>query len=617
MIIIIQILYLVSLLHRYRDIRNKVVQLMREAKSKYFVHLTATTLDSKKFWSSVKKIRKPKSSLPSQMSLGDKNFVTSSECVAELNLFFNSSYNNAVVEPSFSLPSDISLPSSFLCDEECVLSYISSLRSNASCGSDMITAKLLKLFSIFLAPSLCKVFNQSLEFGKLPVEWKHANVTPIPKNDNRSLISNYRPISLLSIPSKLLERHVYNLLLDHLNSKNFLSEFQFGFRSKRGTTNALLCATHDWHRYLEMGKDVCVVFFDFAKAFDSVPHQALLNKLAALDVHPSLLSWLSDYLDGRTQCTVADGVSSSVLPVPSGVPQGSVLGPLLFAIYVNDLPAVSSDSTSQLFADDHCLYRPLSHSYDLELIQDDINAVSGWSAENHLRLNRNKTKYMIISRKKKSLPYGCLLLDGLQLEQVRHYKYLGVIVNDNLTWSDHIDSVTARSRRLLGFLYRTFYSHCGKDAFVRLYRSLVLPILDYASIVWDPHLVKDIKQLESVQTFACRLATRSWSASSHVLLQLCHLVPLSVRRSVSKLTFLYKCVSNLTFVRNDILLHRVSGSRRLHNLQLICPFSKTNSFKYSYFCSVIVVWNSLPSVIVHSSTLSYFKTQIINYLTSV
>ena len=135
---------------------------------------------------------------------------------------------------------------------------------------------------------------------------------------------------------------------------------------------------------------------------------------------------------------------------------------------------------------------------------------------------------MIISRKKKNLPYGCLLLDGLQLEQAHHYKYLGVIVNDNLTWFNHIDSVTARSRRLLGFLYRTFYSHCGKDTFIRLFRSLVLPILDYASVVWDPHLVKDIKQLESVQTFACRLATCSWSASSHVLLQLCYLVPLSV-----------------------------------------------------------------------------------------
>ena len=195
----------------------------------------------------------------------------------------------------------------------------------------------------------------------------------------------------MSIPSKLLERHVYNLILDHISSNNLLSEFQFGFRSKPGTINALLCATHDWHRYLETSKDVCVVFFDFAKAFDSVPHQALLNKLAALDVHPSLLSWITDYLDSRTQCT---GVSSGVLSVPSGVPQGTVLGPLLFAIYVNDLPAVSSsDSTSQLFADDHCLYRPLSHPDDLKAVQDDINAVSGWSVENHLRLNRNKTKY--------------------------------------------------------------------------------------------------------------------------------------------------------------------------------------------------------------------------------
>ena len=165
---------------------------------------------------------------------------------------------------------NITVPPVFYTSVENIESLISSLRSNVSCGPDLITARMLKLFAHQIPPSLCHIFNQSLSEGKLPKEWKHANVTPIPKDGNKSLVSSYRPISLLSLPSKLLERHVYGLLLDYLNSYNILSDSQFGFRSKCGTANALLIATHDWHQCLEAGQDVCVLFFNYRKAFDSV-----------------------------------------------------------------------------------------------------------------------------------------------------------------------------------------------------------------------------------------------------------------------------------------------------------------------------------------------------------
>ena len=522
-------------LQRYHTARNKVVYMIRQAKKDFFQSLAESRPDPKDFWCAVRKAKANIRSLPPELSYNDSIARTPLDKATLLNFFFNQCFNQVTVLPTFTLPVNITVPPGYYTNAENIESFISTL-SNVSCGPDHITARMLKLFAHQIAPSLCQIFNQSLSEGKLPKEWKRANVTPIPKDSHKSLVSSYRPMSLLSLPSKLLEQHVYSLLLDYLNSHNILSDSQFGFRLKCGTANALLIATHDWHQCLEVGQDVCVVFFDYRKAFDSVSHQALLNKLAVLGVHPVLLRWLGDCLHSRMQYVVTENISSPSLPVTSGVPQGSVLGPLLFSIYVNDLPSLpySAGTRSRLYADDHCLYKPLSNMNDLAEIQRDIELVDSWSVNNHLAL---KTKYMIISRKRQKRSYPHLFLNGLQLEQVSRYKYLGVIINESLSWSEQVNCVSTRAKRTLGYIYCRF---CCRSALLKLYSSLVLPILDYNSLVWDPHLLKDIRQLDSVQTFACRMATKNWSASDSKLQSICHLPPLKTRQMYFKLCFLYK-----------------------------------------------------------------------------
>ena len=228
---------------------------------------------------------------------------------------------------------------------------------------------MLKETAFSIAPAITKLFNISLTLGKLPAEWKHALITPVPKSTEMAAVSNYRPISLLPLLSKVIERHVHSLLLKHLSETDPISSSQFGFLKGRSTTGALVSAVNDWHTHLDNGLDVCVIFFDLKKAFDSVPHIGLLNKLANLNLNPYLYRWIENYLYQRTQAVGVDGATSATLPVISGVPQGSVLGPLLFLIYINGLSRIQlSDGTLILFADDIVIHRPICCTEDFLLI---------------------------------------------------------------------------------------------------------------------------------------------------------------------------------------------------------------------------------------------------------
>ena len=216
---------------------------------------------------------------------------------------------------------------------------------------------MLKSTTTCIAPAITTLFNMSLTQGRLPAEWKLARIMPIPKSQEKSDPANYRPISLLSILSKLLEKHVHSYLLDYLHSCSPLSTNQWGFSRGKSTTSALLAATYAWHQALDAGNDVCCVFLDLSKAFDKVPHVPLLHKLADIGINPHVLNWLQDYLCQRSQYVVVNGECSTTSNVSSGVPQGSVLGPLLFIIYMDGISKIPLHEGSHLlYADDILLY---------------------------------------------------------------------------------------------------------------------------------------------------------------------------------------------------------------------------------------------------------------------
>ena len=341
---------------KFKQLRNRVVSKLRSAKTKFFTNLHPH--NTKDFWKLVKSV-KPRSSTFPTLKLGDIVATSDLEKASLLNdVFINLS--TPVLDVSDLPTTDPNeCPESLFCTEDEVYEMLSTLDTTKSSGQSEISARMLKETALSMTPAVTQLFNISISLGELPDEWKIARVSPIPKSSNRSDPSNYRPISLLSVLSKLLERHIRNTLLDHLTLYSPISAQQWGFSRGKSATGALLAATDQWHQWLDSGTDICAVFFDYRKAFDSVPHKPLLEKLKATNINPYLLRWITAYLTSRVQYVCVNGASSNSLPVSSGVPQGSVIGPLLFIFYVNDISSISlSNGTLSLFADD--VYTTLS-----------------------------------------------------------------------------------------------------------------------------------------------------------------------------------------------------------------------------------------------------------------
>ena len=308
---------------------------------------------------------------------------------------------------------------------------------------------------------------------------------------------------------------------------------------------------HNIFQLLEAGFDVSLVFFDLRKAFDSVPHLPLLQKLKDTDLNQHILQWISSYLCNRQQYIVIEGASSSTTPVLSGVPQGSVLGPLLFLLYINHLSELQLTNGSKLtlYADDILLFKPISCPEDYSALQVDINCIHDGTRACYLTLNPLKCKYLVCSRKRQPhLPPSGLLLANTVLEKVESYRYQGVVVTSKLSWSDHIDQICTKARKLIGMLYRQLYSWADTNTLLLFYTTCIRPHLEYACQLWDPYTSKNWLSLEAVQKFACKVCLKMWDLDYNTMLQLLNLPPLSVRREYLKLTAMYNILNGYIFI---------------------------------------------------------------------
>jgi hypothetical protein len=378
--------------------------MLRLSKAKYFRKLSSR--NSKDFWKSIKLLNKEDCSIPTLLSHGVE-VSDNREKASLLNNFFFDCFNAKspplMVSPTI-LPFS-ACPPEFLCTEAEVYDLIVELDTSKSTGPDGISAKMLRGTVDAVVPSLTRLFNLSITTGSFPESWKLARIVPVPKSVTMTAASNYRPISILSIVSKLLERHVHQILFDYLCINHPLSARQWGFMPGRCTASALLTVTHDWLQQLELGNEVCSVFFDLRKAFDSVPHCLLLQRLEEIGIDPYIVQWIRSYLTCRSQVVVVVGEQSSSLPVISGVPQGSVLGPLLFLIFIDEIASqISTDSKISLFADDIALYRSILSDVDYSILQSDVSAIVAWINSSLLSLQPAKCCYMLISRKKNKTP---------------------------------------------------------------------------------------------------------------------------------------------------------------------------------------------------------------------
>ncbi|KAI8508004.1 hypothetical protein Bbelb_142440 [Branchiostoma belcheri] len=378
-----------------------------------------------------------------------------------------------------------------------------SLKVGKSCGPDDITPNLLRRVADSISRPLTHLFNMSLSLGQVPSRWKEANVTPIHKGGSRHALNNYRPISLLNSIPKVLENLVNKRLNDHI--RPMLTKHQSGFRAYDNTTLQLVRLVDEWTKAMDKGEVVGCVFLDLRKAFDKVWHHGLLAKLAGYGIRGSVLEWFCSYLTDRRQRVVVNGATSDWKTPLAGVPQGSILGPTLFILYINDLPSRCTTCEANLFADDTSLtvaHRSINTVVDS--LNTDLATVSEWLQHWKLEANRDKCKVMFLTTRPLPQRIPPVILAGTTLQIVHSHKHLGVTLTSKLTWSAHVEAMTNKARRTAGMLC-ALRKKVPKTILLQLYKIIVRPVLEYADIVWGGLTMRDQKTIESVQYRSARV----------------------------------------------------------------------------------------------------------------
>ena len=387
---------------------------------------------------------------------------------------------------------------------EQVREAIGKLRTSKSFGDDGISSYFLKLAMPFIEDSLVYLFNTSLETSQFPDPWKIARVSPIFKDGDKTEKSNYRPISVLPVVSRLFEKLVFNQLYQYLNDNCFINSNQSGFRELHSTVTCLLKNTDDLYSGMDIGNLAGMVFVDLKKAFDTVDHQILCGKLESYGVLQRELAWFGSYLSNRVQYCRVNGVDSQIENINIGVPQGSCLGPLLFLVYINDLPRAIKNSTTSMYADDTSLcFQSKDLSRVNEALNEDLSRLDAWLVSNKLSLNVVKTKSMLVSTKAKRKTLNKsnqnlqVNINGTELEVVSKIKLLGVLLDNSLDWKEQVQAVSLKVSRGLGIL-----KHAKKfspfSALTSLYTSIVEPHFRYCCSVWGCAGTTEINRLQKL-----------------------------------------------------------------------------------------------------------------------
>ena len=504
--------------------------------------------------------------------------------------------------------------SNVITSENEVLNILQKLQVSKTGGPDNLPNKVLRLFAPYIAGALSKLFNLSLEKATFPTLWKEANVLGLFKKEEDFLTKNYRPVSLLCSASKVFEITVFNRLYDFLTANNLLTACNSGFKKLDSTVNQLINIVHMISSALDNGKDVRMVFLDISKAFDRVWHRGLLVKLKQLGIGDPLLSWIQSYLSNRKQRVVLDGQFSEWISIESGVPQGSVLGPLLFLVFINDLV---DDLTCKvyIFADDTSFLEIVeSPEQTVISLNNNLSVVQEWGDKWKVGFNPSKTEEMVISRKVKKVNYPQLKFKDEPVKRVQEHKHLGLIITHNLSWDSHIKSVCTKASSRLGKLRKCMYI-LPVSALESIYVCGIRPILEYAAPIIDNCTQRSSGILESVQYRAALAVSGCMNTSSRIKVLKCLGWPsLADRRKYYKLLIYFKMVKGFCPPHLSALLPIQNTER--HNYLLRndterqIPAARTNVFARSFVPSASKLWNSLPNNIRSARSVNVFKIYV-------
>lgn len=498
-----------------------------------------------------------------------------------------------------------------------VMRVIKKLNIHKKGGPDGIPPLFIKTCSSQLVLPLTRLFQISFDNAYLPPDWLRAYVCPIYKKGRASDASNYRPIALTCIICKLMESVVKDQLLTFLLEHGLINKHQHAFMARFSTNTNLLECTFDWFVALAHYDSVDVIYIDFSKAFDSIVYSKLLFKLSSLGIAGKLLAWLTAFLHNRSQCVAIENVFSSVSSVISGVPQGSVLGPVLFLVFINDIDVICQGrSRIKLFADDLKIYNIVDITNPTASLQLSLDQLVIWSAEWQLPININKCSVLTINRSESHHAhiasdyylYGSLLVNSTSVMD------LGIEINSDLSFHSHIGSIVSKARQRVGVLFRGFQTR--QISFLRkAYITYIRPLLEYNSNIWNPKQVHFIDLLESVQRAFTKRVKAISKLSYTERLAIFNLEPLELRRLRYDLVQYYKILNNLTPLNpaDYFNLHYPITSVRDPSPIIVKPIRFSNKvLSDCFFYRHIDCWNSLPSVVRNIKSLPVFKSALCN-----
>ena len=604
---------------RYKKFRNILTLVIKNAKRNYYSDiLKQNRHDTRKTWQTINELLCGKKvsgkgtdieKLTIHKNGGSRVITDDHEIASEFNKFFVDIGKNLADK----IPQNDADYTAYLgpklsktlfwkpVTEKEIENHISALDVNKSCGYDNISARLLRDASHFISLPLSHIFNLSLQEGKFPDALKIAKVTPIYKKGPKDIPGNYRPISVLPVLGKIFEKIVNSRLMDFLDVNNVLQQHQYGFRKKYSTKLSVVNLSNALLKSIDEGKLTIGVFIDFQKAFDTINHDILISKLSHYGIRGIALQWFADYLSNRFQFVKYRETMSQYFKTSCGVPQGSVLGPTLFLIYINDLPNSTKIFNFRLFADDSNLFHTFKtgqKDIDMNEVNTDLNKVQQWCYANKVTINLSKSNYMIIKGKRRSVQVkGALEISGSKLLEVDKASFVGLQIDKHLTWIEHIKMVNRNIRSKVGILFRIRH-YVPQNILVLLYKALIQPHILYGIEVWGTTYKTNLNCIFLTQKMAMRAITFSPRGThSEPLFQKIKVLNIYNLHFLSVSTFIYDLLNgNLPHSLIEycqVIEHRY-GTRGKEQGQLYLPKCKTTQGQFSISFMGVKIWNSIP-----------------------
>ena len=597
----------------YKKVKSETQKTCRQTHERYLNTIFEEDKSNKKLWSYIKSRKTQNIGIP---DLKDKNQIPTSDCSKKAHLIHEHldtvfSDPSPPIQATFDQKDRLPTMKPIKINNSGIKKLLSDLDPNKANGPDNIPGKFLKTCASDMADIYSVLFQASLDQGVVPADWKNANVVPLFKKGDRSLPENYRPISLTSLSCKVLEHVVFSNFMAQF--EHVLDNTQHGFRKKRSTISQLIITVNDFANSLKLKQQIDAILLDFSKAFNKVDLEGLLLKLEHLGIRGPNLAWCRSFLIGRTQRVVVEGVESTPSLVLSGVPQGTVLGPLFFLVYINDISKGLTEGTKiRLFADDSLLYRTIKSPNDSAILQKDLNTLQNWEKKWKMEFHPGKCQLLRVTNKIKPI-ISTYTIHDTPLSVTDSAKYLGVVIDSKLQWKTQYSDTIKKCNSTLAFLKRNL-SRAPEFVKKKCYTTLVRPKLEYASAIWDPHCNKYIELIEKVQKRAARFVTNNYkmeSGNTLVNLEKLNWPTLEERRLQTKLTIFQKARLELIDIPVNHLKQTTRSTRQFGDgLSYFKEFSDINSHIFSFYPHTSQLWNHVPSEVRTCKNIETFKSHI-------